>query len=97
MDQLYDAYNYGERTPYALGQYSITPTNLACPPAGCLLVGTASGDPRNYLGFGSFRFRAYPADRNAGLQDGVGRLADGLPKIRIRHDSHGPFTCAYRG
>jgi uncharacterized repeat protein (TIGR01451 family) len=56
-DQIYDAFNYGERTPYAIQAYlqqlSAEP-QLA--PQAVLLVGDASLDPRNYLGFGSFDF-----------------------------------------
>jgi len=56
-DELYDAFNYGERTPYALRDYL---QQLAAQPAhkpeAVLLVGDASLDPRNYLGFGNFDF-----------------------------------------
>jgi uncharacterized repeat protein (TIGR01451 family) len=56
-DQLYDAFNYGERTPYALRDYlqqlAAQPTHK---PEAVLLVGDASLDPRNYLGFGNFDF-----------------------------------------
>ena len=56
-DQLYDAFNYGERTPYALRDYlqqlAVQPTRK---PEAVLLVGDASLDPRNYLGFGNFDF-----------------------------------------
>ncbi|MGA8035809.1 MAG: C25 family cysteine peptidase [Candidatus Acidiferrales bacterium] len=57
MDQLYDAYNYGERTPYALREYlSHAYETWRVRPQDVLLVGTASVDPRNYLGFGYFDF-----------------------------------------
>ena len=57
MDQLYDEYNYGERTPFALKQYlDHAYITWRVRPQDVLLVGTASVDPRNYLGFGSFDF-----------------------------------------
>ncbi len=57
MDQLYDAYNYGERTPYALQAYlQHAYETWRVHPQDVLLVGTASVDPRNYLGFGYFDF-----------------------------------------
>ena len=56
-DQIYDAFNYGERTPFAIRDYlqqlSAEP-QLA--PQAVLLVGGASLDPRNYLGFGYLDF-----------------------------------------
>lgn len=56
-DQLYDAFNYGERTPYALRDYLQQLTaQPAQRPEAVLLVGDASLDPRNYLGFGYFDF-----------------------------------------
>jgi uncharacterized repeat protein (TIGR01451 family) len=57
MDQLYDEYNYGERTPFALEQYlQHAYETWRIRPQDVLLVGTASVDPRNYLGFGYFDF-----------------------------------------
>jgi hypothetical protein len=57
VDQLYDEFNFGERSPYAIrdllkaatGKWQNKPKYL-------LLVGDASVDPRNYLGFGFFDF-----------------------------------------
>ncbi len=57
MDQLYDQFNFGERTPFALQDYlhqaQLTWRNRL---QDVLLVGNASVDPRNYLGFGYFDF-----------------------------------------
>ena len=51
-DQLFDAFNYGERSPYALQNYlQLAATNWRTHPQTVLLVGGASFDPRNYLGF----------------------------------------------
>jgi len=57
VDQIYDEFNFGERSPYAIknflrsamGAWSNKPHYL-------LLAGDASVDPRDYLGFGSFDF-----------------------------------------
>jgi hypothetical protein len=56
-DELYDAYNYGERSPFALRcylQHAATATREK--PQAVLLMGDASFDPRNYLGFGDSDF-----------------------------------------
>ena len=56
-DQIFDAFNYGERTPYAMRAYlqqiSAEPQQA---PQAVLFVGDSSLDPRNYLGFGYFDF-----------------------------------------
>jgi len=56
-DQIYDAFSYGERTPYAIRDYlqQLSAESQLAPRA-VLLVGDASLDPRNYLGFGDFDF-----------------------------------------
>jgi uncharacterized repeat protein (TIGR01451 family) len=56
-DAIFDAFNYGERTPYAIRSYlqSLT-ANFSRKPQAVLFVGDASLDPRNYLGFGDFDF-----------------------------------------
>jgi uncharacterized repeat protein (TIGR01451 family) len=57
MDELYDAYNFGERTPFALQQYlEHAYTTWRVRPDDVFLIGSASVDPRNYLGFGSLDF-----------------------------------------
>ncbi len=56
-DQIYDAYNYGEHSPFALRDYlQFAATKWRVRPSAVLLVGDASLDPRNYLGFGNFDF-----------------------------------------
>jgi uncharacterized repeat protein (TIGR01451 family) len=56
-DQIFDAFNYGERSPYAIRAYL---QQLAADPQqapqAVLFVGDSSLDPRNYLGFGNFDF-----------------------------------------
>jgi uncharacterized repeat protein (TIGR01451 family) len=57
VDQLFDAFNYGERSPFALRDYlQFAATNWRDRPEAVLLAGDASVDPRNYLGFGDFDF-----------------------------------------
>jgi uncharacterized repeat protein (TIGR01451 family) len=56
-DQIYDAFNYGERTPLAIRDYlqQLSGEPQLAPKA-VFLVGEASLDPRNYLGFGDSDF-----------------------------------------
>ena len=57
VDQLYDAFNYGEKSPQALLDYlELASTSWRTHPQAVLLVGDASFDPRNYLGFGESDF-----------------------------------------
>jgi uncharacterized repeat protein (TIGR01451 family) len=53
VSQLYDEFNFGERSPYALRMFLQSATqNWKTSPKYLLLNGRASFDPRNYLGFG---------------------------------------------
>ena len=55
--QLFDEFNYGERSPFALRAFLQEAATLwKRKPQAILLVGDASLDPRNYLGFGDFDF-----------------------------------------
>jgi hypothetical protein len=57
VDQLYDEFNFGEPSPYAIRNFLKTATERwQNKPKYLLLVGDASVDPRNYLGFGFFDF-----------------------------------------
>ncbi len=57
VDQLFDAYNYGERSPFALQSYlQFASTKWNQKPQSVLLLGDASFDPRDYLGLGDFDF-----------------------------------------
>jgi uncharacterized repeat protein (TIGR01451 family) len=54
INELYDEFSFGERTPFAIRQFLQTSKqNWKTPPAYLLLNGRASLDPRNYLGFGN--------------------------------------------
>jgi len=56
-DELYDEFNFGERSPRAIRDFLYTATKLwATAPRYLLLNGRASVDPRNYLGFGHLDF-----------------------------------------
>jgi uncharacterized repeat protein (TIGR01451 family) len=56
-DQIYDAYNYGEHSPFAIRDYlHHAARSWQAKPQAVLLVGGASFDPRNYLGFGNLDF-----------------------------------------
>ncbi|HKT89465.1 MAG TPA: C25 family cysteine peptidase, partial [Candidatus Sulfotelmatobacter sp.] len=51
---LYDEFNFGERSPFAIKQFLATARkNWSRTPSYLLLNGRASFDPRNYLGFGN--------------------------------------------
>ena len=53
INDLYDEFNFGERTPFAIRQFlQAALQNWKKAPAYLLLNGRASEDPRNYLGFG---------------------------------------------
>ncbi|MGB7282869.1 MAG: C25 family cysteine peptidase [Candidatus Acidiferrum sp.] len=57
IDEVFDAFNYGERSPYAIRDFlQSTQSNWIRKPQYLLLVGDASLDPRDYLGLGDFDF-----------------------------------------
>lgn len=56
-DEIYDQFNYGEHSPFALRTFlQGAAQNWQRKPQLILLVGDASMDPRDYLGFGDFDF-----------------------------------------
>ncbi len=56
-DQIYDEYNNGERSPFAIRSYLNDAVNKwQRKPQSVLFVGDASFDPRDYLGLGDFDF-----------------------------------------
>ncbi len=53
LSDLYDEFNFGERSPFAIRRFLQTAQrNWKTPPTYLLLNGRASLDPRNYLGLG---------------------------------------------
>jgi hypothetical protein len=56
-DKIYDEFNYGEHSPFAIRNFlQNASVHWQRKPQAILLVGGASMDPRNYLGFGDFDF-----------------------------------------
>jgi len=56
-EQIFDDFNYGERSPFAIRSFlQNAMARWQRKPQAVLLVGDASMDPRNYLGFGDFDF-----------------------------------------
>jgi uncharacterized repeat protein (TIGR01451 family) len=57
VGDLYDEFNFGERSPYAIRQFLQSAIHAwKIKPKYLLLNGRASLDPRNYLGFGNLDF-----------------------------------------
>ena len=57
IDEVFDAFNYGERSPFAIRAFLQNAEAVwSRKPQYLLLVGDASLDPRNYLGLGDFDF-----------------------------------------
>jgi uncharacterized repeat protein (TIGR01451 family) len=57
IDEVFDAFNFGERSPFAIRSFLQTAqSQWTLKPQYLLLVGDASLDPRNYLGMGDFDF-----------------------------------------
>jgi hypothetical protein len=57
VEDLYDEFNFGEKSPYALKTFlSTAQAQWQLKPRFVLLAGDATYDPRNYLGVGNFDF-----------------------------------------
>jgi hypothetical protein len=56
VDDLYDEFNFGIRSPEAIRAFFALASGWKRPPSAVLLLGDASVDPRNYLGMGTFDF-----------------------------------------
>jgi hypothetical protein len=57
VDEVFDAFNYGEHSPFAIRDFlENAESHWNRKPQYLLLVGDASIDPRNYLGLGDFDF-----------------------------------------
>ena len=54
VQDLYDEFGFGARGPHAIREFLLHTRNWARAPRYVLLLGDASLDPRNYLGFGAF-------------------------------------------
>ena len=56
VEDLYDEYNFGVRAPEAIRAFLKNTLQWKTRPRWVLLVGDASIDPRNYMGFGTYDF-----------------------------------------
>lgn len=57
VDQIYDEFNFGEKSPFAIRDFlQLAQQQWRVPPQFLLLAGRASFDPRDYLGFGDLDF-----------------------------------------
>ncbi len=99
IDDVFDEFNFGERSPHAMRDFLATATgkwNKA--PHYLLLVGDASFDPRNYLGFGHLDFMPTRTVETFYLKTssdewfsdfkntGVGEMATGRLPVRTQND-----------
>ena len=99
IDDVFDEFNFGERSPHAMRDFLATASgNWNTAPRYLLLVGDASFDPRNYLGFGHLDFMP---TRTVGTfylktssdewfsdfkNTGVGEIATGRLPVRTQAD-----------
>ena len=92
VDQLFDAFNYGERSPFALQSYlQFAATQWRDKPQAVLLVGDASFDPRNYLGLGDFDFVPTRIIETAAFKTASDDWLTRFQAHRFRDDSHRPL------
>jgi uncharacterized repeat protein (TIGR01451 family) len=56
VDDIYDEFNFGIRSPDAIKSFLLTASKAKTAPKYVMLVGDASIDPRNYLELGAFDF-----------------------------------------
>jgi hypothetical protein len=100
VNDVYDEFNFGERSPYALRNFLKTAMlQWANKPKYLLLVGDASLDPRDYLGFGFFDFvptRMVPTTEIKTASDdwfsdfndsGFAQIATGRLPVRTRDEA----------
>ncbi len=100
VEDLYDEFNFGERSPNSIRDFlSTASTTWRTKPASMLLVGDASFDSRNYLGFGDFDFVPTEMINTAELKTasddwfsdftgtGVAQIATGRLPVRTQEDA----------
>ena len=88
IEDLYDEFSFGEKTPYAVKMFLSAAKGWRRPPRYVLLVGGATYDPRNYLGWGDFDFVPTKLVDTAMLETAsddwfVDFANDGLPDIPV--------------
>lgn len=54
LEDVYDEFAHGHRDRYAIRRFFLAARGWKAPPRAAILVGDASIDPRNHLGFGDF-------------------------------------------
>ena len=99
VDDIYDEFNFGERSPHAVRDFLADATaKWKTAPRYLLLVGDASFDPRNYLGFGNLDFLPTrevetlylktPSDEwfSDFKDSGIGEIATGRLPVRTQAD-----------
>jgi len=88
IEDLYDEFSYGQKTPYAVKAFLAKTKSWTRPPRYVLLVGNATYDPRNYTGLGDFDFVPTKLVDTAMIETAsddwfVDFNTDGLPEIPI--------------
>jgi hypothetical protein len=88
IEDLYDEFSYGQKTPYAVKMFLSAAKGWARAPRYVLLVGNATYDPRNYTGLGDFDFVPTKLIDTAMIETAsddwfVDFNTDGLPEIPI--------------
>jgi hypothetical protein len=88
IEDLYDEFSYGQKTPCAVKAFLAKAKSWRNPPRYVLLVGNATYDPRNYTGFGDFDFVPTKLVDTAMIETAsddwfVDFNTDGLPEIPI--------------
>ena len=99
IDDVFDEFNFGERSPHAMRDLLATASaKWKTAPRYLLLVGDASFDPRNHLGFGNFDFMPTRTVETLYLKTssdewfsdfkntGVGEIATGRLPVRTQAD-----------
>ena len=89
VEDIYDEFSFGNKSPKAIKDFlTLAKANWRRSPRYVLLVGDASFDPRNYLGYGEFDFVPTKLVETAQLETAsddwfVDLNNDGLPEIAI--------------
>jgi len=89
VEDLYDEFSFGAKSPYAIREFLVRAMNhWKNAPRFVLLIGDASFDPRNYLGFGDYDFVPTKLIETAFLETAsddwfADMDGDGLPEMAV--------------